>query len=127
MPRVYQQKHADFKVSHSETPDSMIPTMGICYMLQYMDKLALSQTTLMGIRADLVSGTRASFRLQHTNLFSHYTAPGWQAIYLVLCHLLFWLSRMEWTYFVSDCSPSPRQISSYLCVCQANHQPLFPR
>ncbi|OOQ82045.1 MFS transporter [Penicillium brasilianum] len=31
----------------------MIPTMGLCYMLQYMDKLALSQTTLMGIRADL--------------------------------------------------------------------------
>jgi hypothetical protein len=33
----------------------MIPTMGICYMLQYMDKLALSQATLLGLRSDLVS------------------------------------------------------------------------
>ncbi|CAI7645495.1 unnamed protein product [Penicillium pancosmium] len=31
----------------------MIPTMGICYMLQYMDKLALSQATLLNIRSDL--------------------------------------------------------------------------
>ncbi|KAJ5963102.1 hypothetical protein N7481_013407 [Penicillium waksmanii] len=31
----------------------MIPTMGICYMLQYMDKLALSQATLLNIRGDL--------------------------------------------------------------------------
>jgi hypothetical protein len=32
----------------------MIPLMGFCYMLQYMDKLALSQATLFNIRADLV-------------------------------------------------------------------------
>ncbi|KAJ5683245.1 hypothetical protein N7462_006410 [Penicillium macrosclerotiorum] len=31
----------------------MIPTMGICYMLQYMDKLALSQATLLNLRSDL--------------------------------------------------------------------------
>lgn len=50
--------HADFKVSYSKTLNSMIPTMGICYMLQYMDKLALSQATLLNIRADLVSDTK---------------------------------------------------------------------
>jgi hypothetical protein len=32
----------------------MIPLMGFCYMLQYMDKLVLSQSTLLGILADLV-------------------------------------------------------------------------
>lgn len=30
--------------------------MGLCYMMQYMDKLALSQATLFGIREDLVGG-----------------------------------------------------------------------
>ncbi|KAE8416404.1 major facilitator superfamily domain-containing protein [Aspergillus pseudocaelatus] len=34
---------------------SMIPTMGICYMLQYMDKLALSQATLLNLRQNLVT------------------------------------------------------------------------
>jgi hypothetical protein len=32
----------------------IIPLMGFCYMLQYMDKLALSQGTLLGLRTDLV-------------------------------------------------------------------------
>ncbi|KAL1882465.1 hypothetical protein Plec18167_002881 [Paecilomyces lecythidis] len=32
----------------------MIPLMGFCYMLQYMDKLAISQATLLGLRQDLV-------------------------------------------------------------------------
>ncbi|KAJ5725378.1 uncharacterized protein N7483_006735 [Penicillium malachiteum] len=31
----------------------MIPVMGVCYMLQYMDKLAISQATLLNLRADL--------------------------------------------------------------------------
>ncbi|RFU27511.1 hypothetical protein B7463_g8822, partial [Scytalidium lignicola] len=31
----------------------MIPLMGFCYMLQYMDKLAISQATLLGLRQDL--------------------------------------------------------------------------
>ena len=33
----------------------IIPLMGFCYMLQFMDKLALSQATLLGLRQDLVS------------------------------------------------------------------------
>ncbi|KAF7596897.1 hypothetical protein BBP40_011942 [Aspergillus hancockii] len=31
----------------------LIPLMGICYMMQYMDKLALSQATLFNLREDL--------------------------------------------------------------------------
>ncbi|KAJ6031975.1 hypothetical protein N7540_002707 [Penicillium herquei] len=31
----------------------MIPVMGVCYMLQFMDKLAISQATLLNLRADL--------------------------------------------------------------------------
>ena len=30
--------------------------MGFCYMLQFMDKLLLSQATLLGMRQDLVRG-----------------------------------------------------------------------
>lgn len=40
--------------ANSLVAHSMIPLMGFCYMLQYMDKLALSQATLFNIRADLV-------------------------------------------------------------------------
>lgn len=32
----------------------LIPLMGVCYMMQYMDKLALSQATLFNLRQDLV-------------------------------------------------------------------------
>ncbi|GKZ61694.1 hypothetical protein AnigIFM49718_008420 [Aspergillus niger] len=31
----------------------LIPLMGVCYMMQYMDKLALSQATLFNLRQDL--------------------------------------------------------------------------
>lgn len=34
---------------------SLIPLMGVCYMLQYMDKLALSQATLFNLQEELVS------------------------------------------------------------------------
>ena len=33
----------------------MIPLMAFCYMMQYMDKLALSQAALFDMREDLVS------------------------------------------------------------------------
>lgn len=39
------------------TPTSLIPMMGLCYMMQYMDKLALSQATLFNLREDLVRCT----------------------------------------------------------------------
>jgi uncharacterized membrane protein YagU involved in acid resistance len=42
----------------------IIPLMGFCYMLQYMDKLALSQGTLLGLRVDLVCFGIVSCRLQ---------------------------------------------------------------
>lgn len=32
----------------------MVPLMGICHMMQFMDKLALSQATLFNLREDLV-------------------------------------------------------------------------
>lgn len=32
----------------------LIPLMGGCYMLQYIDKLAISQATLFNLREDLV-------------------------------------------------------------------------
>lgn len=40
--------------------------MGFCYMMQYMDKLALSQSTLFGLREDLVSFTFLSIYLVET-------------------------------------------------------------
>jgi hypothetical protein len=38
----------------------LIPLMGGCYMLQYIDKLAISQATLFNLREDLV----CSFSIQ---------------------------------------------------------------
>lgn len=32
----------------------MLPLMGVVYMMQYMDKLALSNATLFNLREDLV-------------------------------------------------------------------------
>lgn len=93
--------------------------MGICYMLQYMDKLALSQATLLNIRSDLVSDIEKHVLSGHQP-FSH-AAPGWPGIYLVLCDLLFWLSRVEWTHVVFDHSPSPGQIPGCFCVCLPNN------
>lgn len=51
----------------------MIPLMGFCYLLQYMDKLALSSSTLLGLLQDLVremdivtiERTRASFSVSY--------------------------------------------------------------
>lgn len=40
--------------SLTQAPPSLIPLMGVCYMLQYMDKLALSQATLFNLTEDLV-------------------------------------------------------------------------
>jgi hypothetical protein len=54
-PSIDRNPRPKSKVSRVERSYSMIPMMGICYMLQYMDKLALSQATLMNIRGDLVS------------------------------------------------------------------------
>jgi hypothetical protein len=42
----------------------IIPLMGFCYMLQYMDKLALSQGTLLGLRTDLVCFGLISCQIQ---------------------------------------------------------------
>lgn len=39
----------------------LIPLMGFCYMLQYMDKLALSQATLFNLVEDLVLTPPHSF------------------------------------------------------------------
>lgn len=41
-------------LSRSPNNPSLIPLMGFCYMLQYMDKLALSQATLFNLAEDLV-------------------------------------------------------------------------
>jgi hypothetical protein len=37
------------------TINSIIPLMGVCYMLQYMDKATLGFTTQLGLPTDLVS------------------------------------------------------------------------
>lgn len=37
--------------SHINYVPSLIPFMGICYMLQFLDKAALAQSTLLGLLA----------------------------------------------------------------------------
>lgn len=75
--------------------------MGICYMMQYMDKLALSQATLFNIREDLVRCTaherrNAIYRLTAL-LFIYLFFLGSQRtrVYLDIRYLLLRISRME--------------------------------
>ena len=52
----------------------IIPLMGFCYMLQFMDKLALSQATLLGLRKDLVSLRLQSYWFPLSPLMSFRTS-----------------------------------------------------
>jgi hypothetical protein len=75
-PRLEQKvlRKIDFMYSHFShlhiilrkliPPSSLIPLMGFCYMLQYMDKLALSEAALFNIREDLVT---AQLPIDETN------------------------------------------------------------
>ncbi|PYI36122.1 hypothetical protein BP00DRAFT_442130 [Aspergillus indologenus CBS 114.80] len=61
----------------------LIPTMGICYMLQYMDKLALSQATLLNRRQDL--GLHGSQYTWCSAIFYFgYLAWSWPTSYLIV-------------------------------------------
>ena len=76
----------------------ILPLMGFCYMLQFMDKLALSQATLLGLREDLVS---LRFQLYSRRCkFLTILDPSWNTILLVLRHLLLRLSCMELAKFL---------------------------
>ncbi|KAJ6104345.1 hypothetical protein N7523_010665 [Penicillium sp. IBT 18751x] len=62
---------------------SMIPTMGVCYMLQYMDKLAISQATLLNLRADLhLVGSQYTWC--SAIFYFGYLAWSWPTSYLIV-------------------------------------------
>ncbi|KAL2872411.1 MFS transporter [Aspergillus lucknowensis] len=61
----------------------LIPLMGICYMMQYMDKLALSQATLFGLREDLnLVGSQYSWA--SAVFYFGYFAWSWPSSYLMV-------------------------------------------
>ncbi|KUL85046.1 hypothetical protein ZTR_07774 [Talaromyces verruculosus] len=61
----------------------MIPLMGFCYMLQYMDKLALSQATLFNIRQDLhLYGMQYSWA--SAIFYFGYLVWSWPTSYLIV-------------------------------------------
>ncbi|KAH8691601.1 putative allantoate permease [Talaromyces proteolyticus] len=61
----------------------MIPLMGLCYMLQYMDKLALSQTALFNIRADLgLHGMQYSWA--SAIFYFGYLVWSWPTAYMIV-------------------------------------------
>ncbi|GES62070.1 MFS general substrate transporter [Aspergillus terreus] len=61
----------------------LIPVMGLCYMMQYMDKLALSQATLFGIREDLgLTGTQ--YPWASAVFYFGYFAWSWPSSYLIV-------------------------------------------
>ncbi|KAL4931765.1 MFS general substrate transporter [Aspergillus undulatus] len=61
----------------------LIPVMGLCYMMQYMDKLALSQATLFGIREDLnLQGPNYSWT--SAIFYFGYLAWSWPSSYLMV-------------------------------------------
>ncbi|EXJ79543.1 hypothetical protein A1O3_07822 [Capronia epimyces CBS 606.96] len=61
----------------------IIPLMGICYMLQFMDKLALSQSTLLGLRKDIhLHGSEYSWC--SAVFYFGYLAWSWPSSYLIV-------------------------------------------
>ncbi|KAJ5176011.1 uncharacterized protein N7482_001888 [Penicillium canariense] len=61
----------------------MIPTMGLCYMLQYMDKLALSQATLLNLRKDL-DLVGSQYTWCSAIFYFGYLAWSWPTSYLIV-------------------------------------------
>ncbi|KAJ5937650.1 hypothetical protein N7454_003992 [Penicillium verhagenii] len=61
----------------------MIPVMGICYMLQYMDKLALSQATLLNLREDL-GLVGQQYTWCSAIFYFGYLAWAWPTSYLIV-------------------------------------------
>ncbi|PYH49737.1 MFS general substrate transporter [Aspergillus saccharolyticus JOP 1030-1] len=61
----------------------LIPLMGVCYMMQYMDKLALSQATLFNLRQDLhLAGTEYTWT--SAVFYFGYFAWSWPSSYLIV-------------------------------------------
>ncbi|XHG03982.1 hypothetical protein AWENTII_007265 [Aspergillus wentii] len=61
----------------------LIPLMGICYMMQYMDKLALSQATLFNLREDLnLKGS--DYTWTSAVFYFGYFAWSWPSSYLIV-------------------------------------------
>ncbi|KAJ5256749.1 hypothetical protein N7478_012853 [Penicillium angulare] len=61
----------------------LIPLMGFCYMLQYMDKLALSQATLFNLQEDLnLKGTE--YNWTSAVFYFGYLAWSWPSSYLIV-------------------------------------------
>ncbi|PYH85662.1 MFS general substrate transporter [Aspergillus uvarum CBS 121591] len=61
----------------------LIPLMGVCYMMQYMDKLALSQATLFNLRQDLhLEGTEYTWT--SAIFYFGYFAWSWPSSYLIV-------------------------------------------
>lgn len=86
--------------------------MGFCYMMQYMDKLALSEAALFGLRQDLVRD------MPIRRIGTDETEPPWITIQLDLSNLLLWIPRMELAELVPDRAPTAGE------VCQREHLPL---
>ncbi|KAL4876164.1 major facilitator superfamily domain-containing protein [Aspergillus karnatakaensis] len=61
----------------------LIPLMGICYMMQYMDKLALTQATLFGLRKDL-NLVDAQYSWASAVFYFGYFAWSWPSSYLMV-------------------------------------------
>jgi hypothetical protein len=57
--------------------------MGICYMMQYMDKLALTQATLFGLREDL-NLRDAEYSWASAVFYFGYIAWSWPSSYLMV-------------------------------------------
>ncbi|GKZ37231.1 hypothetical protein AbraIFM66950_008688 [Aspergillus brasiliensis] len=61
----------------------LIPLMGVCYMMQYMDKLALSQATMFNLRQDLdLKGQEYTWT--SAVFYFGYFAWSWPSSYLIV-------------------------------------------
>ncbi|KAL4941184.1 major facilitator superfamily domain-containing protein [Aspergillus oleicola] len=61
----------------------LIPLMGICYIMQYMDKLALTQATLFGLRED-IGLVNSQYSWASPVFYFGYFAWSWTSSYLMV-------------------------------------------
>lgn len=115
MVRIHDTKSIELRSLISLT--SLIPLMGVCYMLQYMDKLALSQATLFNLQEDLVGPTvKKMYSGMANNIIFLAIESQRDGVQLVLGCLLFRILRLELAKLILDRTTTSWKVLEYSCI-----------
>lgn len=97
---------------------SILPLMGFCYMLQFMDKVSLGYSTQLGLIKDLVSLVTIVY--SGPNLL-FWQAPAWVKLLLGIFSLLLRLSHLVLAELISLCTIPTWEIPSNISCALGCH------